>query len=149
MQIYRTEPVSGGNSTPARAEILFGAVNRPKNTRGYQEMCGVGTKKCVEWGFGYGESEYEVSFGLAPQNEELSPPDPQTQEPFNSPIRARNPERTSDSISPQSLGSVGQNLGSRDIQYIPRDKKAKVKLTFFLKMANGEICIFFDFSVVK
>ena len=24
------------------AEILFGSVNRPENTRGYQEMCGVG-----------------------------------------------------------------------------------------------------------
>ena len=28
----------------------------------------VGTKRCVEWGCGYGESEYEVSFGLAPWN---------------------------------------------------------------------------------
>ena len=31
--------------------------------------------------------------------------------PFNSPFRARNPERSSDSDSPQNLGSVGQNLG--------------------------------------
>ena len=52
----------------------------------------VGTKKCVGWGFGYGESEYEVSFGLAPRSGELSPSDPKTPEPFNSPFRARNPE---------------------------------------------------------
>ena len=25
-----------------------------------------GIKKCLEWGFGYEESEYEVRFGLAP-----------------------------------------------------------------------------------
>ena len=25
----------------------------------------MGSKKCVEWGFVYGEPEYEVSFGLA------------------------------------------------------------------------------------
>ena len=36
----------------------------------------MGTKKCVEWGFGYGESEYELSFGVAPRNEEFSPSDP-------------------------------------------------------------------------
>ena len=41
----------------------------------------MGTKKHVEWGFGYGECEYEVSFGLAPRNAELSPSDPQTPEP--------------------------------------------------------------------
>ena len=61
-------------------------------TRGYQEM--------VECCFGYGESEYEVSFGLAPRNGDLSPPVPETPEPFNSPFRARNPERGSDSNSP-------------------------------------------------
>ena len=27
----------------------------------------------MEWGFGYGKSEYEVSFGLGPRNGELSP----------------------------------------------------------------------------
>ena len=109
-----TEP----NSISARAGIAvpagnrFGSVNPPKNTHGYQEMCG--------GGFGYGESEYEVSFGLAPRNGELSPSVPETQEPFNSPFRARNPERSSDSNSPQNLGSVSQNLGSW--AYTPRDK---------------------------
>ena len=67
------------------------------------------TKKCVEWGFGYGESEYEVSFGLAPRNGELLPSDPQTPEPFNSSLRSRSPDRSSDSNSPPKLGSVGQN----------------------------------------
>ena len=51
----------------------------------------VGTKKCVEWGFGYGESEYEVRFGQAPSNGELSRSDIKTTKPFNSSIRTRNP----------------------------------------------------------
>ena len=75
----------------------------------------MGTKKLVEWDFGYRESEYEVSFVLAARNEELSPSDPKTPEPFNSPFRAQKPERTSDSNFPQNFGSVGQNLGSRGI----------------------------------
>ena len=66
----------------------------------------MGTKKFVEGGFGYGESEYEVSFSLALRNGELSPSDPETPEPFNSPFRARNSEQSSDSNSPQNLGSV-------------------------------------------
>ena len=92
----------------------------------------------MEWVFGYGESEYEVSFGLAPRNGELSPSVPEILEPFNSPIRARNPERSSDSNSPQNLGSVGQNLDPG--AYTPGDKRSTVKLYFFfvLKMANGE-----------
>ena len=53
------------------------------------------------------------------------------------------PESSSDSISPQNLGPVGQNLGSRGIyDHIPRDKSSMVKLTFFMKAANGEIYIF-------
>ena len=72
-------------------------------------------KKCADQGFGYAESEYEVSLGLAPRNGELSPSEPKTPELFNSPFRARNPERSPDSNSPQNLGSVGQNLGSRGI----------------------------------
>ena len=54
----------------------------------------VGPKKCMEWGFGYGKSEYEVSFGLAPRNGELSPSVPETPKHFNSPFRDRNPERS-------------------------------------------------------
>ena len=38
----------------------------------------VSNKKCLEWGFGCGESEYEVSFGLAPRNGEFSPSDSET-----------------------------------------------------------------------
>ena len=75
----------------------------------------VGTKKSVEGVFGYGESEYEASFGIVPRSGELSSSDPETSEPFNSPFRARNPERGSDSNSPQKLGSASQNLGSRGI----------------------------------
>ena len=56
--IEQTEPVSGWNSNPARAGKLFGSAKRPKRTRGYQES--------MMWGFGYGESEYEISFGRAP-----------------------------------------------------------------------------------
>ena len=52
-----------------------GSVNPPKIARGYQEMCGVD--------FGYGESEYEVSFGLAPRIGELSPSVPEIPDPFN------------------------------------------------------------------
>ena len=36
------EVFPAGTATPARAEILFGSVNPPKNTRGFQEMCAVG-----------------------------------------------------------------------------------------------------------
>ena len=35
----------------------------------------------MEWGFGYGESEYEVSFGLAPRNGAVSPSDSQIPDP--------------------------------------------------------------------
>ena len=63
----------------------FGSINPPKNTRGYQEMCG--------GGFGYGESEYEVSFGLATRNGELSPSNPKTPEHFNSSFRAESEVR--------------------------------------------------------
>ena len=69
----------------------------------------------VEWGFEYGESEYEVSFGIAPRNGDLSPSDPETPELFSSPFRARNPKRSSYWSSPHNLGSVSQNLGSRSI----------------------------------
>ena len=89
----------------------------------------MGTKKCVEWVFGYGESEYEVSFGLAPRNGELSPSDPETPEPLKCPFWDRNPERSADSNPPQNLGSVGQNFG-RGSYYIPRDKRLIAFFTF-------------------
>ena len=54
----------------------------------------MGTKKSVEWCFGYGEAEYEVCFVPAPRNGELSPSVPETPEPFNSPSRALSPLRT-------------------------------------------------------
>ena len=93
----------------------------------------MGTKKCVEWGFGYVESEYEVIFGLAPRNGELSPSVPKTQEHFNSPFRALSPERSSDSNSPQNLGSVGQLGGSGHIY--PEIKGQWLNYYFF---ENGE-----------
>ena len=52
----------------------------------------MGTKRCVKWGFVFRESEYEVSFGIAPRNGELSPSVPETPEPCSGP---RNPERSS------------------------------------------------------
>ena len=79
-------------------------------------------------------------FALATRNGELSPSDPKTLEPFNSPFRARDPERTSDSNSPQNLGPLGQNLAPA--AYTPRDKMPMVKLDLFLKMASGEIGFF-------
>ena len=73
-------------------------------------------KKYVEGGFEYEECEYEVNFGLAPQNGELSPSVPESTKLFNFLFRAGNPERSSDSNSPQNLGlSVGQKLGARGI----------------------------------
>ena len=42
---------------------------------------------------------------VAPRNGEIYPSDPETPKPFSSPFRARNPERSSDSNSPQNLGS--------------------------------------------
>ena len=82
-------------------------TSKVENIRGYQEISGVG--------FRVRKSEYEVSFGLAPRNWELSPSDPQIQEPFNSPFRVRDPEQTSDSKFPQNVCRLGQNLGSRGI----------------------------------
>ena len=97
------------------------------------------TKKCVEWGFGYGKSEYEVSLGLAPRNGDLSPSDPETPEPFNSPLRERNPERNSDSNFPQNLGS-DSNSDSKSKFEVPGHIKPEIKgqrlnLHFF---GNGE-----------
>ena len=92
------------------------------------------TKQCMKWGFGYGESECEVSFGLAPRNGELSHSVPETPEPFNLPFRDRNPERSAESNSSQSFG-----LGTS-----PRDKRSIVQLLmYFLKMANVEIKFFY------
>ena len=106
----------------------------------------MGTKKCVEWGFGYRESEYEVSFGLASRNGELTPSEPKTPEPFNSPFRARNPERSPDSNSAQNLGSVGQKLGSRGI-YTQRYKRSVVKLDVFLTFEVVKLEFSFDLSI--
>ena len=93
----------------------------------------MGTKKCVEWGFGYGESEYEVSFGLAPRNGELSPSVPETPGLFNSPFRAWNPQWSSNPNSLQNLGLVGKTWETG--AYIPRDKRSMAKL---VGCFNGE-----------
>ena len=61
------------------------------------------TKKCVELGFGHRKSEYEVKFGLVPRSGDLSPSDAETPVgPFDSTLRNRDPERSSDLSSPQS-----------------------------------------------
>ena len=90
-----------------------GILNRPENTRVYQD--------CVERGFGYGKSEYEVSFGLTHWYGELSPSDTETTEPFNSPFRCRNRERSSDSDSTQNMGSVYETWGSVAYSYTVTD----------------------------
>ena len=58
-----TEPTRfpAGTATPAGGEILLGSVSRSENTRVYQEMC--------YWGFGYVESEYEISLLFHPGTE--------------------------------------------------------------------------------
>ena len=103
--IYRTEQYFGPDRgcCSGRKPARFGKS---------EQKIPVATKKCVELGFAHGKSEYEVSFALAPRNGELSPSEHKTTDPFNSPLRARNPERSSDSNSPQNWGSVGQNMGS-------------------------------------
>ena len=57
--IQRMQP----HKLPREAGHAVGWVKSPENT--------VGTKIRGEWGFGYGESEYEVSFGLPPRNGDL------------------------------------------------------------------------------
>ena len=91
-------------------------------------------KKCVEWGFGYEESEYAASFGPS------SPSNPATPESFSSPFRDRNPERNVNSSPREVSGSIGQSLGSR--AYILRDKRSVVKLIYRFFFASGEIYIF-------
>ena len=115
-------------------------VFRPKicSARYIRPKIPVWIKKCLEWGFGYKKSEYEINFGRASRNGVLSPSDPQTPEPFNSPFRARNLERASDSNFAQNLGSVGQNLGSRSI-HTQREKvngEVKILLTCQAEEAN-------------
>ena len=81
----------------------------------------------MEWGFGYGETEYEVSFGRAPQNGELSPSDSKTPEAFNYPFRARNPELSADSSSPQNLGQYVKTWVSRGIYNLPKNYSTTVE----------------------
>ena len=83
----------------------------------------------MERGFGYGKSEYEVSFGLSSRDGELSSSDPETPEPCNSPVRTRNPKRSSDSHSPQNLGSVAQTWGHE--VYTPKDKRSIVLISSY------------------
>ena len=83
----------------------------------------MGANKYVEQGFGYVESEHEVSSRLVPRDGELFSSVPEIPEPFNYSFRAVNPERTTDSNSPQNLGSVDQNLVTESM--------------FFFVMRNG------------
>ena len=61
----------------------------------------------------YGEFESELRSGFRARNGELKASGVSGSEGDNSPVRARNSERSSDSNSPDNLGSVGQNLGFR------------------------------------
>ena len=89
-----------------------------------------------EWGFGYGESEYEVSFGLAPRNGELSPSVPETPEPFNTPFRALTEFRFE---LPTKFGVSMSKLGPG--AYTIRDRRSMVKRDFFL-LSRRRNCIF-------
>ena len=66
----------------------------------------MGTKEYVEWGFGYGKSDYEVSFRLAPRNGDLTG----TPEHCKCPFPDQDLEWSTGSRFPQSLGSVGQSM---------------------------------------
>ena len=59
-----------------------------KPVRQIRPILPVGTKICVEWDFGNGESEY-INL-VATRNGELSLSDLKTPEHFNSPFRSRN-----------------------------------------------------------
>ena len=89
-------------------------VNCPEATR----VC---TKKYAQWGFGYGESAYEVSIGLASRSgdTQLHP----LFRPSDSPIQLRHSEQSKDA-NLQNLESVEQSLMSRSIQ---KKKKSKVR----------------------
>ena len=63
----------------------------------------MGTKKCVDWGFGYRESVYDVGFGLEPGTES-----------YYLQILKHRVILTLRSW-PQNLGSVDQNFGARGI----------------------------------
>ena len=69
----------------------------------------------MEWGFGNGKSEYEVSFGIAPRNGGLSPSDPQASEPLT--LRSGPGTRSGLQIrtARKNVGSVDHNLGGRGI----------------------------------
>ena len=100
----------------------------------------MGNKKCVKWGFGYGESEYEVSFGLAPRNGELSPSEPKTPEPFNFPFRAGTRNGVQIRTPRKIWGRYFKTWGPG--AYIPRDKRSMVKLKCFFDFRGGEIGFF-------
>ena len=101
----------------------------------------MGTKKRVEWGFGYGEPEYEFGFGLAPQHGDLSPSVRETHEPFNSPSRIRDQERGSYSNYRKNLD---QHVKTWDLAAsIPRDKRPIIKFPFFVDFRRGGIYTYF------
>ena len=120
-----------GTTSPAGAKILFGSVNPPKNTRGYPEICG-GV-------FGHGESEYEVIFGLAPQNRELSPSDSE----HRNLLALHSGPETQNGVQiriPRKIwGRLIKLWGL--VAYIPRDKRSMVKMMFF-DFRGGEIAFF-------
>ena len=72
----------------------------------------------------------------------VSPSDPETPEPFNSPFQARNPELSSYSDSPQSLGSVCQNLGPGHIY-----PKMKSQCFFLRKWRMAKYFLILTFQV--
>ena len=82
----------------------------------------------MDWGFGYGESEEEVSCGLAQGNGELFPSFHESPGLFNSGLRDRNENGVHIRTTSKTLDRV-KIWGN--VRYIPREKWSMVKFDFF------------------
>ena len=105
----------------------------------------MGTKKCVELGFGYGESEYKLNLVWHAGMESYRLPIRKTPEPFISPFRAEPGMDVKFELPAKS--EVGKSkLGVLGHIY-PEIKCQWLNLHFFC-FRGGEIYIFFDLSIV-
>ena len=97
----------------------------------------------MEYGCESWKSEYEVSIGLAPRDGELSPSDPETPEPFNSPFRGWNTGRSSDSNFLHDLRQSVKAWG-------PAAKYREINSNFvFLAFEVAKLQFFFDLSFLN
>ena len=104
----------------------------------------MGIKKSVDRAFGYGESEYVVSFGLAPLNGELSPSDPKYRNLLT--LRSGPGTRNVQIRTPYKIwGRQDKTWGPG--AYTLRDKRSMVKLAcFWLVKCQLETCLTSTFS---